>query len=216
MAKKIILSLLLVLTLWQIAPAQKQDSTTSLSRVLMLQATIVPGYWFNQHKWNSYFHATLEWCFDKRVSIRADGFYYFTTQNVAVPIFKMEHSLLLGAFYHYPKNKFDFYFGVQPGCTMVKQRSYSTNVIDTDPVRDTLINNPPIKFSPIMTAACGFNYFFWKYMNIFAAVKIMHGNYIPPYGKVIPLDQLFISAGIGWQVRFAKASANHKIKVVGF
>jgi hypothetical protein len=213
MGKKIVLNLLLIVTLSQIVVAQKKDTVTSLNKLLMLQATISPGYWFNQQKWNSYFHATLEWCFDKRVSIRADGSYYFTTQNVAVPIFKMNHSLLLGAFYHYPKNKFDFYFGIQPGCAMVLQRTYKTNILGTN--NDTTIVNPPLKFAPIMTAACGINYFFWKYMSIFAAVKILHGNYIPPYGKTISLDELRISAGIGWQVRFKKEGSKHN-RVVGF
>ncbi len=216
MGKKITLGLLMIFALSHFANAQKKDTATGLNRVLMMQATISPGYWFAEKKWNSYFNATLEWCFDKRVSIRANGFYYFTTQNVAIPKFKMNHNLFLGAFYHYPKNKFDFYFGIEPGCAMILQRTYSTSVLGAEPARDTTINDPPIKFTPIMSASCGINFFFWKYMNIFAALKVVHGNYIPPYGKKISLDELRISAGIGFHVRFSKPGAYHKIKIVPF
>ena len=201
MGKKIILKLLFVLALPGFVNAQQKDSATSLSRLLIVQATISPGYMFNEGLWNSYFHSTLEWCFDKRVSIRADGSYFFSSQGDYQPL-KMNHSLLLGAFYHFPKKKGDFYFGIQPGAACVQQYSYIYN--------DSSIVNPHLKVIPIMTAAIGANYFFWKYMNLFAAIKFVHGTYIPQYGKSYPLDELRISAGVGWQVQFKKGKAHPK------
>jgi len=196
MVKKILLKILLLLVLPNFLAAQQKDSTTSLSRTLILQATMSPGHMFyHGGLWNSYFHATLEWCFDNRVSIRSDGSYFFSTKGDFTP-FKINHSLLLGAFYHFPKNKFDFYFGIQPGAACVKQNTYTFN--------DSIINNPHLKIEPIMTVAIGINYFFWKYINLFAAVKFEHGTYIPPYGNSIPLDELRISAGVGWHLHFKK------------
>jgi len=194
--------MLSVFTLPNFAAAQQKDSTTSLSKLLMVQATISPGYWFhNGGLWNSYFHATLEWCFDKRVSIRSDGSYFFTTQGNFIPL-KMNHSLLLGAFYHFPHKKGDFYFGVQPGAACVKQNPYTYN--------DSTITNPRLKVIPIMTAAIGANYFFWKYMNLFAAIKYVHGTYIPQYDHSITLNELRISAGVGWQIQFKKSYTHPK------
>lgn len=206
MIRKIILIILLIQLLPNLLRAQKHDSTASISRVLMLQATICPGRMFyNGGMWNSYFNSTLEWCFDNRVSIRANGFYFFSTQGAYRPL-KMNHSLMLGAFYHYPKGKFDYYFGVEPGAALVQQYPYTFN--------DSTISNPSIKISPLISVSTGINYFFWKYMNIFAAIKFVHGTYIPPYGNSIPLEELRISAGIGFHVRF-KRTASH-IKVVPF
>ena len=196
MERKIIIKIMLILVLPLFAVAQQKDTTASLSKMVIVQATISPGYMFhNGGMWNSYFHSTLEWCFDKRVSIRADGSYFFTTQGDFHP-FKMNHSLLLGAFYHFPYKKGDFYFGLQPGAACVKQNPYTYN--------DSTITNPRLKVIPIMTAAIGANYFFWKYMNLFAAVKFVHGTYIPQYEHAIPLNEIRISAGIGWQIQFKK------------
>jgi hypothetical protein len=206
MAKKIILIILIVYALPNFLSAQQKDSTTSLSRLLIVQATISPGYMFyNKGLWNSYFHCTLEWCFDRRVSIRADGFYFFSSQGSYQPL-KKDHSLLLGAFYHFPKKKFDFYFGIQPGAAMVQQNPYTYN--------DSTISNPKLKITPVITGAIGVNYFFWKYMNMFLALKYIHGNHVSQYGKTIPLDELCISFGIGWHMRFRKTDSH--IKVVGY
>ncbi|MGD0712073.1 MAG: hypothetical protein ABR968_12950 [Bacteroidales bacterium] len=200
MGKKIIIKVLLILALPNFLFAQKMDTTTSLSHLLIVQATISPGFWFyKKGLWNSYFHCTLEWCFDKRVSVRADGSYFFSSQGYAQgdyqPI-RTNNSLLLGAFYHCPKKKGDFYFGIQPGAACVQQNTYKFN--------DSIIKNPQLKVVPLITATVGANYFFWKYMNMFAGIKYIHGTYIPPYGNTIPLDEIRISFGIGWHVQFKK------------
>ena len=197
MGKKIILKLLFVLALPHFVSAQQQDKETIINRLLIVQATISPGILFYKGGLlNSYFHATLEWCFDNRVSIRADGSYFFTTQGDYKPL-KMNHSLLLGAFYHFPvKKKADFYIGLQPGIACVQQNAYSYN--------DSSISKTRVKATPLITATIGANYFFWKYMNLFLGLKLVHGTLISQYGKSIPLDEFRISAGLGWQIQFTK------------
>ena len=196
MAQKMILKLLLVLIIPNLLIGQETDQASLLNKTLIVQATISPGFMFYKGGLtNNYFHATSEWCFDNRTSIRADGSYFFTTQGDYKP-FKMNHSLLLGAFYHFPKNKCDFYIGIQPGAACVKQSAYTYN--------DSLITNSNLKVAPILTATIGANYFFWKYMNLFVAFKFVHGTHISDYGESIPLDELRISAGLGWQIQFKK------------
>ncbi len=199
MAKKSILKFLFVLFLPNMIVAQQADKISLINKLVVCQATISPGYMFYKGGlWNSYFHATLEWGFDNRVSIRSDGSYFFTTQGDYKPL-KANHSLLLGAFYHFPKDKSDFYFGLQPGVACVQQNAYTYN--------DSIISNPRLKIAPIMTATIGANYFFWKYMNMFAAVKFVHGYHISDYGNSIPLDELRISAGLGWHFQFKKEAS---------
>ena len=203
MAKKIIIKAFLLLIIPCFAFAQQKEKTYIINKTLMLQASLSPGYMF-YHKglWNSYFHCTLEWGFDNRVSIRADGSYFLTTQGDYRP-FHLDHSLLLGAFYHIPiSTKGDFYFGLQPGAAMVQQNPYTYN--------DSLISNPKLKIAPIITAAVGANYFFWKYMNLFISIKYIHGNHIAQYGKAIPLDEIRLSAGLGWQIHFGKGKNKKK------
>ncbi len=203
MAKKIILNALVFFMLPFMGSSQTIEKTTIINKTLMLQATIAPAYLFH-HKgiWNSYFHCTLEWCFDNHVSIRADGSYFFTTQGDYKP-FKMDHSLLLGAFYHFPiSTKGDFYMGLQPGAAIVQQNAYTFN--------DSTISNPKVKVAPVITAAIGLNYFFWKYMNLFVALKYLHGNHVSQYGNAIPLDEIRISAGLGWQIHFHKRNPDKK------
>ena len=204
MAKKIYLKILLLLMMPGFAFAQTKEKTYIIDNILMLQATLSPGYLFYHNGlWNSYFHCTLECGFDKRVSIRADGSYFLTTQGDYRP-FHLDHSLLLGAFYHIPiSTKGDFYFGLQPGASIIQQNKYTYN--------DSTINNPKIKIAPIITGAVGVNYFFWKYMNMFFAVKYIHGNHVSQYGKAIPLDEIRISAGLGWQIHIGRNKNKKKV-----
>lgn len=196
MAKKICLGILLTFALPNFFFAQEIANPSVVNKTLIVQATISPGFMFQKPKMqNTYFHATLEWGFDDHISIRADGSYFFTTQGDYKPL-KMNHSLLLGAYYHFPKNNRDFYVGIQPGAACVKQNPYT--------YLDSTIANPRLKVTPIMTVAVGFNYFFWKYMNLFVAVKFVHGSHISDYGNALPLDELRISAGLGWQIQFNK------------
>jgi len=196
MEKKIILKVLFVLSLQNFAFAQQEDKTELYNKLLVVQATISPGYMpYKGGIWNSYFHATLEWYAGNRISVRSDGSYFFTTQGSIKP-FTMNHSILLGAFYHFPKKKCDFYIGLQPGAACVQQNSYTYN--------DSTISDPKLKIAPLMTATIGANYFFWKYMNMFVALKFVHGTHVSQYGNSIPLDELRISAGLGWQLQFKK------------
>ncbi len=193
MEKKSCLKILILLFIPVFVTAQQPDKPITLNNLCLMQATISPGYMFYHGGLsNSYFHATLEWCFDKRTSIRADGSYFFTTQGEYKPFMK-NHSLLLGAFYHFPKNKRDYYFGLQPGAACVQQTSYTYGTTD--------VLNPKLKVAPILTTTIGVNYFFWKYMNLFLGIKYIHGTHIPDYGESIPLDELRISGGLGfhWQ-----------------
>ena len=195
MEKKIILITLMIFSMAFLAWGQKEEKIVSvIDKMCIVQPTISPGYMLSYRSlWNSYFHATLEWCFDNRVSIRADGSYFFDTQGDVEPL-RMNHSLLLGAFYHWPVKKVDFYIGLQPGASMVQQDSYSYS--------DSTIMDPVIKVAPVITSAAGFSYFFWKYMHIFLSVKYIHGNHVAQYGPAIPLDELRISAGLGLQIPF--------------
>ena len=197
MAKKIILIMLVALAFPRFAAAQQPDKESIINRMLVLQPTISPGYMFYKGGlWNSYFHASLDWCFDNHVSIRADGSYFFTTQGSYNPL-KMNHSLLLGAFYHFPvKKTADFYVGLEPGCALVQQSAYTYN--------DSSITHTRIKATPLITAVIGANYFFWKYMHLFLALKYVHGTLVSQYGSSIPLDELRISAGLGFQLQFTK------------
>ena len=181
--------------MWHCVNAKEKNNSSVINKLVIVQATISPGYMFyNKGLWNSYFHSTLEWSFDNRVSIRSDGSYFFTTQGDYQPL-KMNHSLLLGAFYHWPIKKCDFYLGLQPGAAMVQQNVYSYN--------DSTISDTKIKVTPLITAAAGANYFFWKYMNLFVSVKYIHGNHVSQYGNAIPLDELRFSAGLGCQIPLA-------------
>jgi hypothetical protein len=197
MAKKIIVLILFALALPYYSGAQEQAKDTLLNRMLVLRPFISPAYMFNKGGlWNSYFHASLEWCFDNRVSINADGSYFFSTQGDYKPL-KMNHSLLLGAFYHFPtKSKVDFYCGIQPGVALVQQNTYTYN--------DSTISHTRIKATPLITCSIGLSYFFWKYMHLYAGLKYTHGTLVSQYGSSIQLDELMISAGLGFQLQFTK------------
>lgn len=175
--------------------AKSDSSSFSLKGLLVSQTTITPGYFFHKGLLNSYFHPALEYFFEDKVSVRTDAFYSFTTQGDE-KLLEMNHQMMLGAFYHFQKRNSSVCIGWQPGAAYVMQAPYTFN--------DSLIQNPKLKVAPIMTFTVGANYFFWKYLNFFAAVNYVHGSHIPDIGNSISLDELRFSAGLGWNLRLLK------------
>lgn len=177
------------------AQANQDSSNLSLKGLFVSQTIISPGYFFYKGLLNSYFHPALEYFFEDKVSIRTDAFYFLTTQGDEKPL-RMNHQMLLGAFYHFQKKSGSICIGWQPGAAYVTQTPYTYN--------DSLIEKPKLKVAPIMTFTLGADYFFWKYLNFFTAINFVHGTHIANFGNSFPLDELRFSAGLGWNLRFIK------------
>ena len=175
--------------------AQAEGPDFSRKGLFISQTTISPGYLFSEQLMSAYFHPSVEYFFENRVSIRTDGYYFFTTQGDTKPL-RMNHNILLGASYHFNKEKSDFYFAWQPGISFAQLNDYTE--------QDSLITNPRLKIAPMFTFTTGYNYYFLKYLNFFVSVNYLHGTHIPDFGKARPLDEIRFSAGLGWNLQFEK------------
>ena len=62
----------------------------------------------------------------------------------------------------------------------------------------------PLKVLPNVSLTGGVTYYVWKYMHFFANVRYVHAEYPAGPGGAVPLDELVVTACLGWQVRFWK------------
>lgn len=169
-----------------------QETERDLHGMLLAQPTIAPSFSTDYGLMNSYFHATLEYFPESRLSLRTDGQYFLSTQGNEQP-FQFSHKMFLGIAYHHVVKDASFYAVFQPGAAYSKQNPYT--------YRDSLVASPPLRVSPLIGVTIGANYYFWKIFNLFAAVNYNYGQYIPEYGKARSLGEIRISAGLGWNFR---------------
>lgn len=177
------------------AVGNKDSLTLSLKNMFISQTTISPGFNFDGKPVNSYFHPGVEYFFQNRISARTDLFLFMASKDSG-DFWNMNHQVLLGMFIHFPFSKFSGYFGWQPGVAIVQQTPFKYNEI---PVED-----PDIKAAPVISMTAGINYYFWTYLHFFANIQFLKGTHIPDAGNAQALDELRLSAGLAWQVRFKK------------
>ena len=62
----------------------------------------------------------------------------------------------------------------------------------------------PLKVLPNVSLTGGVTYCVWKYMHFFANARYVHAQYAAAPTGVLSLDELVVSAGLGWQLRLRK------------
>ncbi len=154
--------------------------------LLQAAATISPAFMLSHPIENIYLHGNLEYYPENRISIRGDTYWYLGAQQKP-QLMKQFSILAFGAAYHFPKNNFDFFLGLQPALAAVQ------------PDLLTLQNeNYSLKFSPCITAVTGVTYYVYDYFNFFLNLRMVQANY---HGyEPLHLDEIILSAGLGFNI----------------
>ena len=170
-----------------------QDSTyegVPVAEPLLVRGSVAisPGFMLQHPVTNIYVVGKLEVFTDKRISLRGEGLWYIDSQQ-RTPVLQQNSQLAFGPFYHFTSKRLDLCIGFEPGVAFSR------------PVQDTTFLEPaPLRAIPNMALCAGLTYSIWDYFQFFVDARYVHARYTGPYSNGLPLDEVLLGAGLGWQV----------------
>ncbi len=192
----------------QTTPPPAEDNTfqmTTLEGLLRLQATITPAWSVSgksgdqsasvsSGRTNIYIHGTAEYYWRDHFSTRADLFYFVNKNNVDGGL-KHNHSVQVGASYHFNKKMtIDPFIGVTTGLSV--EQIYPVTMSRGDGV--TWLYPAPAHIDPIWAPRVGVNFFGQHIFHFFVEAEYLMGSYRPPVGPTLSLNEIRVSAGLGF------------------
>ncbi|HWY37629.1 MAG TPA: hypothetical protein VNY73_03655 [Bacteroidia bacterium] len=191
-----------------------QDSTRfRYHSLLKASATITPGYLLNRQQTNIYINGFLEYFPENKVSLRGESFVMVGAQQ-APALLNQNSCLLFGAAYHFHKNRFDYFIGLETGAALTKPNDTEQTVPSslTDPamplgtnITVTYTTSYAYKILPVIAPVTGITFHASNYFNFFLNVHYIKARYFGyQYGKTLLLDELRISAGLGFSIHLKK------------
>lgn len=210
MVKKILLLVIMALSL----QTYSQDSTRfRYHSLLKASATITPGYMLSTPQTNIYVNGFLEYFPEDHVSLRGESFVMVGSQQKPA-ILKQNSCLTFGAAYHFHKNKLDYFIGLETGVAIVKPNDTQDSTYGWhDPAIPLGATNFFVKYTtdysykvlPVFVPVTGITFHMSDYFNIFLNVHYVKARYFGyQYGKTLLLDELRISAGLGFSIHLKK------------
>lgn len=190
-AKSVLTTLLLFITI--IVFAQQNDDFIR-NGLLKATATISPSFMLNRNINNIYVSGELEYFLENKISVRGDGLWYRDSQQ-DIPFLKQNSMIFFGALYHFSKKKHDLFIGIQPGAILSQP-----NMLDTSMV------NYPAQINPSISVIAGYTFYVWDYCNFFLNARYLNTKYVGTSKGPLHLDEIILSAGLGFQIHTRKKS----------
>lgn len=147
-----------------------------------------------------YFNGSVEYFMEKRISVRADVFAFLPDYNFEGQLQK-NTSLLLGAAWHFPYQRWDTYISFQPGVAFPGLSTGNT----AEKVKTGI--------EPVLEMNGGVSYYFGHNFHAYIGAGYVHGNYYPEKTSTFILDEIRLMAGIGVNVFFNRYDAWDRRKV---
>lgn len=215
MRKLIAIVLLSAVTVTVKAQEQPNDGPVeihTLAQMLRLQATISPAWSvtllsggdsvasIGGGRTNVYIHATAEYYWDERFSTRSDA-YYFVNKDDEAGGMKHNHGFQIGFSYHLIKrSNIDPFIGIRAGMnlTQINPMTLSTGLVTAE--------NYPIAMhlDPTWAPVVGCNFYGQRIFHFFIEAALVQGTYRPNVGPQLSLEEVRVSAGLGWNISFYK------------
>ncbi|MCC7050601.1 MAG: hypothetical protein IT239_02320 [Bacteroidia bacterium] len=170
----------------------QSESSFIRSGLLKATSTITPSFMLNRKINNIYVSGELEYFLEDKISVRGDGLWYRDSQQ-KTPFLKQNSMVFFGALYHFSNKKNDLFFGVQPAVILAQPN-----------LTDTLGGYYPAVINPGMSLIAGYTFYVWDYCNFYVNARYLQSKYVGTRMGKIPLDELFISAGLGFQIHTRK------------
>jgi hypothetical protein len=162
-------------------PAQEFGPRQGL---LLGSGAISPGFMLHRSMTNIYVSGHLEYFVDEAVSIRGRGAWYVDAQQE--PALLRENSQLsAGPWFHTGKGRLDLHAGFEPGI------SFTSLVIGTGRLR----------VLPTLDVGAGATWYVWDHFHFFAQLRYHRARYPGLSDGALPLDELVVAGGLGFQLR---------------
>lgn len=170
----------------------QDENNFAKTGLLKATATISPGFMLNHPITNIYVSGELEYFLQNKVSVRGDGLWYRDSQE-SIPLLNQNSLVYFGALYHFSKKKHDLFIGLQPGFSISQP-----NDTDTAGIQYT------IRINPSISLIAGYTFYVWDYCNFFINARYHKTQHIAISTGVLNLDELILSAGLGFQLHTRK------------
>lgn len=189
---------------------------TSLDGLLRTQLTITPAWSVKASSGNSagsisggrtnvYLHGTAEYYFTERISLRGDAFYFVNKNKIPAGMIH-NHCFEVGSGFHLLKGKMiDPFIGAGAGLNYAQ-----TNPRDFVKAPSTVLVDyaVPGHIDPVWGPRLGVNFFGQRIFHFFIEAHYFMGVYRPSIGPALSLNELRVSAGLGWNWVFTKKEAS--------
>ncbi len=157
------------------------------------QGNLAPGYLFSQKFLAAYVTGEAEVFLDDRAAVNGAVWASFATNMKNTVGLTANHALFTGMNYHFLKpGRFDPYIGFSPGAGLVRA-AYRNS--------EGILQQGNFTIAPLISASAGCNYYVGWFFHFFVKVQGVTGQTFSNLPEPIRLDELKITAGLGWNVR---------------
>lgn len=175
------------------AVANAQQAEPFVARGLVSgAASIGPGFMVDHPLTNIYVTGDANYFLEDRISLQGSAAWYVGAQQDST-FLKENSRVSFGPVYHFTKGGLDVGLGFLPGVSLTQLEPTGQDLPAT-----------PLKLLPNVSLSGSVTYYVWKYMHFFANVRYVHAQYTSAAITPLPLDELVVTAGLGWQVRMRK------------
>lgn len=162
--------------------------------LIKASGTISPANMLNRSVQNIYLSGFLEVHPQKNISLRGDINWFVdghSRNGTSNEFFQEGMRLYFGSFYHFNKNNWDSYIGLEPGLALFKPL-------------DSIDPTAKLQASPSFAVHVGSTYFVWKIFNFYVDLAYVNSSFRGlDYGSE-RTDELILSAGLGFHVNTKK------------
>jgi hypothetical protein len=192
----------------QSTPPPADDNAVTMNNLqglLRTQLTITPAWSvtgksgdksaaISSGRTNIYLHGTLEYYWTEHFSTRGDAFYFVNKNKTGDGGLKHNHSLQVGASWHFLKSMtIDPFVGVMTGISF--EQIYPVDISGKGQVWKQY--EVPAHLDPVWGPRAGVNFFGQHVFHFFIEAEYLMGTYRPPIGPKLSLNEVRISAGLG-------------------
>lgn len=182
------------------APLVRAQEGTPCTGAGLLRASgsISPGFLLDQGSTNIYLGGKLEYFTEDRVSFRGEGFWYMGSQQKPA-LLEQNSQIAFGPFLHSVHGRLDLSAGVEAGISLAHPTNRWVHILKAPDLPYT--DPAPLRVVPQASLCASLSYAVWDYFHFFVDARYVHARYNGAPSRSIPLDELMLSAGLGWQLR---------------
>ena len=201
-------ALILGILLLQLQPCQAQKKVRLKiwevrKGCVRTQGNLAPGYLFAQKDVSAYVNGDIDFFVDDRTSIFGSVWASFNMGNNPKGLYA-NHAVFGGINYHFLRPmRIDPYVGLNPGFGIVRAGYV-----------DSLGNLRKTPFTPVplIGISAGFNYYIGSIFHFFVKAQFTAGQIFSSLPEVKRIDELKITAGLGYNIRLFTPKKRDKWK----
>jgi hypothetical protein len=164
-----------------------------VSGLLRSSATISPGFMISAPATNIYVSGKLEYFIEDRTSLC--GSVLWLVPDGELHRIEQNSQLSFGPSYHFVKGRMDVGLGMEAGINL------SRPVVRIVSISEEF---GPVRIAPSVSLCANLTWAVWDYLHFFVDARYVHARYMGSHDGTVPLDEIVLGGGLGWQLRMRK------------